>query len=129
MLNDPLANALSSILNNEKLRKPDCLIRISSKLIKNVLEIINQNGYIGSINEIKASKGDLLRVNLLGNINKCGVIRPRYSVKKEEYEKFEKRYLPAKDIGILIVSTPSGLMTHTEAKKKGLGGVLIAYCY
>ena len=49
--------------------------------------------------------------------------------KKADFEKFERRYLPAKDMGILIVSTPAGIMTHVEAKKKGLGGRLLAYCY
>ena len=45
------------------------------------------------------------------------------------YEKYEKRFLPAKGFGILIVSTPKGLMTHEEARKKKLGGVLIVYVY
>ena len=48
---------------------------------------------------------------------------------KEEYEKFEKRYLPAKGFGIIIVSTPKGLMIHKEAISKVTGGKLIAYCY
>ena len=62
-------------------------------------------------------------------INKCGVIRPRYNPKKDAYEKFEKRYLPAKDVGIIFVSTTQGIMPHYDAKKKGIGGRLIAYCY
>ena len=66
---------------------------------------------------------------MAGSINKCGVIKPRFSVKKNEYEKFEKRYLPAHGFGIIIVSTPKGLMMHDEAIEKGLGGKLIAYCY
>ena len=65
----------------------------------------------------------------MGNLNKCGAIKPRYSVRKDGFEKFEKRYLPAKDFGIIFVSTPKGIMTHNGAKKKGLGGKLIAYCY
>jgi small subunit ribosomal protein S8 len=47
----------------------------------------------------------------------------------DEYEKFEKRFLPAKGVGVLIVSTIKGIMTHEEAKGKTLGGRLIAYCY
>jgi len=68
-------------------------------------------------------------LNLTGNINKCGAIKPRFPVTIMDYEKFERRYLPAKNFGILMVSTSKGIMTHEEAKKKGLGGVLIAYCY
>ena len=65
----------------------------------------------------------------MGNINKCGSIKPRYNIKKEDYEKFEKRYLPAKDFGFLIVSTSKGVMSHMEAKEKNIGGRLLAYFY
>ena len=129
MLNDTLANALSAILNAEKIGKKEYLIRPSSKIIKTILKIMNENSYIGSFEEIINAKGNLLKVNLMGNINKCGAIKPRYSIKKDDYEKFEKRYLPAKDFGIIIVSTPQGIITHNEAKKKGIGGRLLAYCY
>ncbi|MBW2988975.1 30S ribosomal protein S8 [Candidatus Woesearchaeota archaeon] len=129
MLNDTLATALSAILSLEKIGKKECNIRPCSKIIKEVLRIMNENGYIGSFEETITSKGSVINVNLLGKLNKCGAIKPRYSVKKDGYEKFEKRYLPAKDFGIVFVSTPKGIMMHNEAKKKGLGGKLIAYCY
>ena len=128
-LNDQLANALSKILNNEKIGKDSCAIKPVSKLIKRILEVMKDNGYIGNFSEIQDGRGNLLQVNLLGNVNKCGVIKPRFSVKNDNYEKFEKRYLPAKDIGIVIVSTPQGILTHYEAKKKNIGGRLLAYCY
>jgi small subunit ribosomal protein S8 len=129
MLNDPLATALSAILNKEKIGKKECVIRPSSKIIKAVLKIMNENNYIGSFEDIATKKGNLLKVNLLGNINKCGAIKPRYSVKKGSYEKFEKRYLPAKDFGIIFISTSKGIMTHIEEGKKNIGGKLLAYCY
>ena len=129
MLNDPLANALSNILNKENAKTKECLIKPSSKIIKEVLKIMKDNYYVGEFKETEDSKGNILRINLLNNINKCGVIKPRFSVKKDGYEKFEKRFLPAKDFGILIVSTPQGIMTNNEAKKKSIGGKLLAYCY
>jgi len=129
MLNDPLANALSNILNKENAKTKECIIKPSSKIIKEILSIMKDNYYIGEFKEIEDSKGNMLSINLLNKINKCGVIKPRFSVKKEGYEKFEKRFLPAKGFGILIVSTPQGIMTNEEAKKKGIGGKLLAYCY
>ena len=129
MLNDSLANALSNILNKENARTKECLIKPSSKIIKEVLKIMKDNYYIGEFKEIEDSKGNILSVQLLNKINKCGVVKPRFSVKKDGYEKFEKRFLPAKDFGILIVSTPLGIMTNNEAKKKSIGGKLLAYCY
>lgn len=129
MLNDPLANVLSAILNREKIGKPDCLIKPISKLIKEVLNVMKENGYIGDFKELEDGKGNYIKINLMGMINKCGVIKPRYNLKSEEYEKFEKRYLPAKDVGIIFISTTQGIMAHYDAKKKGVGGRLIGYCY
>ena len=128
-LNDTLSNALSNVLMDEKLGRPESTIKPSSKVIKKVLEIMKENRYVGNFEETKNAKGSILKLNLLGNINKCGVIKPRYLVKKDQFEKFEERYLLAKDMGILIVSTPAGIITHTEAKKKNVGGKLLAYCY
>jgi small subunit ribosomal protein S8 len=127
MLNDPLAAALNKIVNAENVGKREVLIKSVSKMIKRVLAIMNDNNYVGSFEEVEESK--VLKVNLLGNLNRCGVIKPRFSTKKNGFEKWEKRYLPAKDFGLIIVSTPLGIMTHNQAKDKDTGGKLLAYCY
>lgn len=129
MLNDPLAAALAKVINAEKVGKREVLIKPASKIIKQILTLMNEHNYIGSFEEVDDGKGGILKVNLLGNINKCGVIKPRFSTKKNNFEKWEKRYLPAKDFGIIIVSTPQGIFTHVIAKEKGTGGKLLAYCY
>lgn len=129
MLNDPLANAMSLILNSEQIGKSQCLIKPSSKIIKEILRVMKDNGYIQQFEEVSDSRGNYLNLVLNGSINKCGVIKPRYSVQNKEFEKFEKRYLPAKDMGIILVSTPKGIITHMEAKDKKTGGKLLAYCY
>ena len=90
---------------------------------------MNEHRYIGTFEEIEDGKGGILKINLLGNINKCGVVKPRFSTKKNGFEKWEKRYLPAKDFGLLLVSTPKGVITHNEAKTQETGGKLLAYCY
>ena len=129
MLNDTLANVMSLILNNELIGESECLIKPVSKVIKEILKVMKENGYVGDFREVEDSRGNYLKLNLVGGINKCGVIKPRYSVKVNNFENFEKRYLPAKDIGILFVSTPRGIMTHYDAKSKKTGGKLLAYCY
>jgi len=128
-LNDPLSNALSLILNAERVGKKECTIRPVSKVIEQVLNVMKDNLFLGEVNRVKDERGDYIKLNLLGRINKCGTIKPRYPIKKTEYEKFEKRFLPAKDFGIIIISTPLGIIIHTEAKKKAIGGRLLAYCY
>ncbi|MEM4267283.1 MAG: 30S ribosomal protein S8 [Candidatus Woesearchaeota archaeon] len=128
-MNDSLAGALSQILISERLGRNEVLVKPASKMIKKVLDIMNEHLYIGKYTEIQDHKGNILKISLIGKINKCGVVKPRYSVAKNEFEKFERRYLPAKGFGILIVSTPKGMMTHNEAKENKTGGRLIAYCY
>lgn len=128
-LNDPLSNILSQINAYEKAGKKEFVTRYNSKTIKKVFKIMQDHKYVGAVEEIKDSKGNLLHIHLIGCINKTGVIKPRFSVQKDSFEKFEKRFLPAKDFGILIISTPVGMMTHAEAKEKGIGGRLISYCY
>lgn len=128
-LNDPLANVLSFIYNYEKLGKKEVLTKNNSKLIRSVLELMNQKGYIGAYEVINDVKGGSLKINLTGNVNKCGVIKPRFRVKVSDLEKFEKRYLPAMGFGILIISTNQGIMTNEEARAKNLGGTLISYAY
>ena len=128
-LNDPLANALSLIANNEVRGSQQCKIKPTSKVIEQVLKIMQDNLYIGEFKVIEDGRGNHLILNLIGKINKCGVVKPRFPVGVDDYEKFEKRYLPAKNFGMLLVSTSKGLMTHDKAKEKGLGGKLIAYCY
>ena len=129
MLNDPLANVMSLILNNELIGKSECTLKPVSKIVKQVLTVMKENSFIADFKEVEDSRGNYIDLTLNGSINKCGVIKPRYSVKIADFEKFERRYLPAKDVGILLVSTPRGIMTHYDAKSKKTGGKLLAYCY
>lgn len=129
MLNDPLANVMSDIVNAQKVGKRVCSARPVSIVVKTVLTIMQDNHYLGKIEYIENNKGNAAVLHLIGKINKCGVIKPRFAVKKDNFEKYEKRYLPAKDFGLLIISTSEGIMTHIEAKKKGIGGRLISYVY
>lgn len=128
-LMDPLADALTNIRNNELQGNATATIRPASKLIGHVLSVMQKENYIGNFELVDDGKAGIFNVELEGNINKCGVIKPRHAVKKDEFEKFEKRYLPAKNFGILIVTTPEGIMTHNEAKERGIGGRLLAYMY
>lgn len=128
-MNDTLANAMSKIHAYELTGKAEISIYPLSKTIKKIFDIMNSHNYIGEYHITKTTRGEIISLNLLGRINNCGVIKPRFNVKKDEFEKFERRYLPAKGFGLLIVSTSKGMMTNEEAKAKGIGGKLLAYVY
>lgn len=129
MLMDPLSDTLSSLKNSERVGNLACTTKPASKLIGKVLGVMNEHGYIGEFEFVDDGKGGKFQVQLLGKMNDCGVIRPRYDLKKTEFEKFEKRFLPAQGFGILIMTTPLGVMDHKNAMEKGVGGKLLAYVY
>jgi len=129
MLMDPLANALSAIGNYERARKREVIVSPASKLIADVLRVMQQEDFIGEFEFIDDGKAGKFRIQLLGKINGCGAIKPRHAVKRGDYEKWEKRYLPAMGFGTLVVSTPKGVMAHAQAREQGTGGRLLVYVY
>lgn len=128
-MNDPLAAALSKIMNAARAGKTTVEIHPASKIMERVMEILKTHEYISDYIVEDGGSGRTMTVSLVNEINEVGAIKPRFAVTTEDFEKFEKRYLPARDFGFLIVSTSQGLMTHADAKKVGVGGRLIAYCY
>lgn len=126
---DVIADALTHMKNCEMAAKRECTIRPASKLLKEIFRIMQAAGYIGTFEFVDDGREGMFRVQLLGKINEARAIKPRYAVGRNGFEKFEKRYLPAFDVGTIIVSTPQGVLMHGEAKDMGIGGRLLAYVY
>ena len=124
-----LSNLFASLQNAEMRNKKNCMVIPASKLASEVLRVLQKKRYIGEFEYIDDGVGGKLMVQLLGRINKCGVISPRFPVKSVKLVDWEHRYLPAVGVGILVVSTPQGVMSHSEAQDKGIGGRLIGYVY
>ncbi|MEM2971192.1 MAG: 30S ribosomal protein S8 [Candidatus Bathyarchaeia archaeon] len=126
---DVLANGLTTIMNNEMRNKRECVITPASKLLGRVLRIMQLNGYIGEFEFVDDGRSGKFKVQLLGRINKCGAIKPRFSVELDEFENWEKKFLPSREMGILIISTSKGVLSHLEAREKHVGGKLLAFIY
>jgi len=127
-LSDLVSTLFTTLQNNEMVRNHECVVK-ASKLVGEVLKTLQRKGYIGAFEYIENGRGGLFKVQLLGRINRSAPIRPRFSVGKDEFEFWEQRYLPGRDVGILVVTTPKGVMSHDEAKKLGIGGRLLGYVY
>jgi len=128
VVRDWLSNGLNHIMNCLRMNKKEIEIWPVNNLMIEVFKIMEKNGYIENFKVLKENKKRGAKIKVK-DLHECKAIKPRYVVRKKFYEKYIKRFLPARDIGILIVSTNQGLMTHKEAMEKGLGGVLIAYCF
>jgi small subunit ribosomal protein S8 len=127
-MGDTLNEALISIRNASKLGREEVDVR-ASNLVGRVLRVFQKYGYIDQFEYVENGKGGIFRIKVAKTINNCGVIKPRFSVRRNDMEKWESRYLPAQDIGLIVISTTGGVMSNSEAKKKGTGGRALAFIY
>ncbi len=125
---DVFADAINKIKVYENQGMYECTVP-STKLLRTVLATMKDNNYIKDFEEFRDGKFNALKITLSKRINDIGVIKPRYPVTLSDIQKFETRYIPSKDFGILIVSTPKGIMTNKQAKEQKIGGRLLAYVY
>ena len=128
MSHDILSDVLVTIKNADLLGKTSAVVP-ASKLIGNVLKLLTEKGYLNNYEFSDDGKGGEFVISLNGRINSCGAIKPRFSVKLKDMETHEARYLPAKDFGILILTTPYGVMNNDQAREASTGGKLLAYVY
>ena len=86
-------------------------------------------GYIGEFEIVDDHRAGKVCIDLLGRINKCGVISPRFDIALEDIEKWVIRLLPSRQFGYIILTTSYGIMDHEEARRKGTGGKILGYVY
>lgn len=130
-MTDPVADMLTRIRNanvafSEEISMP------SSKLKAAVADILKQEGYIRDYLVEPTRPQATLRVALkfsrdrersLSGIRRVSKPGLRVYAKKDEIP----RVLGG--LGIAILSTSSGLMTDRDARKKGVGGEVLAYVW
>jgi len=125
---DPLAEAMNTIKVFRNAGKDECNVP-ASKLIKEVLSIMKGERYIKEFEFVDDGRAGYYTVRGIGPVNECKPIKPRFNIKSDEIEKYEKQYLLSPDFGVMIISTTKGVLTSKEARKHKIGGRLIAYIY
>ena len=129
MQHDLLNDALVSVRHADQQGQAHVLLAPTSHLIGEVLRIFRENKYIEEFTFVPGGRGGSYDVTLSRRINSCGVIKPRLAVSGREIERYEARFLPAQDFGLLLLSTNQGVMSHTKARELKIGGKLLAYVY
>jgi len=124
MSHDIIADALNQIMNAKRAKKESVTVKKHSKVLIGVLEIAKSNGYVKDY----SIEGNNLEIKI-GKVLDCRAIKPRFNVNKETIDRYLRRYLPGVSMGIVIISTNKGIMIHSDAMGKNLGGALIAYFY
>lgn len=126
MSHDIVADALNMIKNAKRARKDVIKINIISNMLIEILKIMKQKG---AVKKYKIDSKDKSIEITIGDLTECKSIKPRFSCDKSQIEKYRRRYLPARNLGTMIISTNKGLMTHEEAQEEQVGGCLIAFFY
>ncbi len=127
-MTDYLADALNTIKTHEMVGQNVCSVK-ATKLIEKVLLVLKEHKYLKDFKKVEDGRGGYYEVSLDGRINDCGVIKPRLPVKRQGWSAKEQEFIPGFGVGLLIVSTPGGIMTNAEAEKMRVGGRLLAYVY
>jgi small subunit ribosomal protein S15Ae len=124
-----LQDALRTITHAEQRGKRQVLIRPSSKVIKKFLRVMQKHGYIGEFEIVDDHRSGKIVVQLIGRINKVGVISPRFDVKVSDIEQMTNNLLPSRQFGHLILTTSKGVIDHEEARRKHTGGKILGFVY
>ncbi len=136
-MTDPIADMLTRIRNASAVKKREVVLPMS-KVKYNIAQILEQEGWVAKVEIIK-SQGeknnsfvfDELKIVLKYKNNKS-VISSLKRISKPGCRVYvNKNKLPRvlNNLGIAIISTPLGVMTNKEARKKGVGGEVICEIY
>ncbi|MDA3836074.1 MAG: 30S ribosomal protein S8 [Nanoarchaeota archaeon] len=126
MSHDIVADALNMMRNAKKAKRDVIKVKIISNLLIEVLKIMKQKG---AVKKYKIDSKEKSLEITLGDLVDCKSVKPRYTCNKDQIEKYRRRYLPARNLGTMILSTNKGLLTHEEAAEEKIGGCVLAYFY
>ena len=126
-MTDTISDLLTRLRNARK-QKFESIEMPDSRMKQNILKILKSEGYIRNYSVRKRKSYNLIKVFM------------KYTPEGEPaFEKIERISRPGRrtyvdknripvvagGMGTAIISTPQGLMTSKEAKKRGVGGELI----
>nr|QCI05704.1 ribosomal protein S8 [Cryptopleura ramosa] len=132
MVNDMISDMLTRI-RNANLAKHQIVQVPATKMTKNILKVLREEGFISQFEEIGENLKNYLIISLKykGN-NKKPVITELKRVSKPGLRVYANhKNLPKVfgGIGIAIISTSQGVMTDRNARYFGLGGEVLCYIW
>ena len=130
-ITDPIADMLTRI-RNANTAKHQTVDIPASNMKKAVAQILVDEGFIKSFEEIKDEKQGIIRVTLKYDENGKRVISGLKRISKPGLRIYvNKDEIPyvLNGLGIAIVSTSKGIMTDKEARKENVGGEVLAYVW
>lgn len=126
-VNDPISDMLTRIRNAGMARQTETTMP-STKILVAIAGILKQEGYIADYEVVEQKPQNKLVVKLSYAADKTHVIREIKRVSKPGLRVYAgKDQLPRvrSGLGIAIVSTPQGVLTGYEARRRGIGGEVL----
>ncbi|MBQ6261828.1 MAG: 30S ribosomal protein S8 [Firmicutes bacterium] len=130
-MTDPVADMLTRIRNANTAGHATVDIP-SSKIKKNIAQILLREGYIKGFEVVEGEVQDTIRVQMKYASDKTRVITGIQRISKpglKVYVKADEVPKVLGGLGIAIISTSSGLITDKEARKLGVGGEVVCYVW
>ena len=129
-ITDPIADMLTRI-RNANAQRHETVDVPASKLKKAIAEILVEEGFIKSFEEIDDNSQGIIRITLK-YVNKQKVISGLKRISKPGLRVYaNKEELPKvlNGLGIALISTSKGIMTDKKARELGVGGEVLAYIW
>ena len=126
-VNDPISDMLTRIRNAGMARKAETTMP-STKILVAIAKILKEEGYIAGYEVIEKRPQNQLVVKLQYGQDKQHTIRELKRVSKPGLRIYAgKNEIPRvrSGLGIAIVSTPQGVLTGYEARRRGIGGEVL----
>jgi small subunit ribosomal protein S8 len=126
-VNDPISDMLTRIRNAGMARKSEVTMP-STKVLVAIAKILKDEGYIGEFEVIEQRPQNVLKIALRYSADKSPSIRELKRVSKPGLRVYAgKDAIPRvkSGLGIAIVSTPQGVLTGYEARRRGIGGEVL----
>ena len=130
-MTDPIADMLTRVRNANSAGKQTVSMPSSKKLVE-IARIMDQEGYIAGYEVTDGQPRATLEITLKYGDKKAKTIRGIKRISKPGLRIYAgKDDLPRVlgGLGTAIISTSSGVMTDRDARKKGIGGEVIAYIW
>lgn len=136
-MTDPIADMLTRIRNASAVKKNEVVLPMS-KAKYNIAKILQQEGWIDKVEVVKTNSQknssavfNELKISLKYKNNKSVITSLKRISKPGRRAYVNKAKLPRvlNNLGIAVISTPLGVMTNKEARKKGVGGEVICEIY
>ncbi|WP_105976055.1 30S ribosomal protein S8 [Staphylococcus simulans] len=130
-MSDPIADMLTRVRNanmvrHEKIELP------ASNIKKQIAEILKNEGFIKNVEFVEDDKQGVLRLFLKYGQNNERVITGLKRISKpglRVYAKADEEPKVLNGLGIALVSTSEGIVTDREARKRNVGGEVLAYVW